>query len=116
MLVKYASGDIGTFIVSWGLPPKVNPPDRRDQIYAPRGLGEASYGMRHQELLAMTEGGSWQTLAVSHTDMFQNEINAFARWVVADEPFPATGEDGKAALRVALAAIEAIRTGKTIAL
>lgn len=116
VLVKYASGDIGTFVVCWGLPPKVNPPDRRDQIYAPRGLGEAAYGMRHQELLAMTEGGLWQTLSVSHEDMFQNEIKAFARWVLDEETFPASGEDGKAALRVALAAIQAIETGQTIQL
>ncbi len=116
LVVRFESGDVGTFVVSWGLPPGVNPPNPRDQIYGPRGLGEVHYAMKHQELLILPEGADWQTLAVSEADMYQREIERFARWILAEEPFPATGEDGKAALRVALAALESIETGETIRL
>lgn len=114
LLVKFESGDIGTFVVSWGLPPKVTPHGHPDQIYGTNGLGEVYYGRSKQELLFMEEGASWHTLSISHQDMYQNQIDSFARWVLEDELFPAVGEDGKSALRVVLAALESIQTGKTI--
>jgi predicted dehydrogenase len=114
ILVKYASGDIGTFTVCWGLPLKVNPAQHKDQLYAPLGLAELSYGGGMQELRRMSENGIWQTLSISHQNMYENQIQAFADWVRNDQPFPATGEDGKLALRVALAALESIQTGETV--
>ncbi len=113
VLVRYASGDIGTFVVTWGLPLKVNPSQHHDQIYAPNGLAELYFG-NQQELRLMRENGIWQTLCISHQNMYRNQIRSFANWVLKDEPFPATGADGKLALRVALAALESIRTGQTI--
>ena len=113
VVVKYASGDIGTFVVTWGLPLKVNPSQHHDQIYAPNGLAELYFG-NQQELRLMRENGIWQTLSISHQNMYQNQIRSFANWILKDEPFPATGEDGKLALQVALAALESIRTGQTI--
>ena len=114
VLVKYASGDIGTFVVSWGLPLKVNPSQHHDQIYAPYGLAELYYAGNQQELRLMGENCIWQTLSISHQNMYKNQIRSFANWVLKDEPFPAKGEDGKLALQVALAALESIRTGQTI--
>jgi predicted dehydrogenase len=114
VVVKYASGDVGTFVVTWGLPPRVVPPGRPDQIYGPNGLGEAYYGGNQQEIRLMQEGGAWNTLSISHEDMYDNEIAAFARWVLRDEPFPTQGQDGKLALQVALAAIESIHTGQAV--
>lgn len=116
MIVKYASGDIGTFVVSWGLPSKVNPNQHHDQIYAPNGLAELYYAANQQELRLMHENGLWQTLSISHQDMYQTQIRSFADWLLKEEPFPATGVEGKLALRVALAALESIRTGQTIQL
>ena len=116
VLVKFASGDIGTFVVSWGLPAKVNPPQHKDQIYGPLGLGEAYFHGNQQELQIMQAGGVWQTLAISHEDMYQNQAANFVKWILDDVPFPVTGEDGKAALQVALTALESIKTGKTIQL
>jgi myo-inositol 2-dehydrogenase/D-chiro-inositol 1-dehydrogenase/scyllo-inositol 2-dehydrogenase (NAD+) len=114
IVVKFESGDIGTFVVSWGLPPKVTPPGNRDQIYGPNGFGELYYATNKQELLSMREGAVWRTLAISHEDMYQVQINNFTRWLLADEPFPAMGETGKSVLRVALAALESIQTGMTV--
>jgi predicted dehydrogenase len=116
VLVSYDSGDIGTFVVSWGLPTKVVPPGQPDQFYGSKGLGQAYYGSNQQELRLMREGGAWETLAISHEDMYQREIAAFARWVLQDETFPTQGEEGRLALRVALGAIESIRTGRVIKL
>ena len=116
IVVKYASGDIGTFVVCWGLPSKVNPTQHHDQIFAPKGLSELYYAANKQELRLMRENGIWQTLSISHQDMYQNQIRSFADWVLNNEPFPATGADGKLALQVAQAALESIRTGQTILL
>ena len=116
VLVRYASGDIGTFVVSWGLPPKVTPAAHPDQIYAPHGLLELYYAQNQQELRVLQEGGLWHTIAISHQNMYQNQAQSFANWLVKDEPFPATGEDGKLALEVALGALESIRSGKTVSL
>jgi predicted dehydrogenase len=116
VLVKYASGDIGTFVVTWGLPAKVNPAQHHDQIYSPRGMAELYYAANQQELRLMGENGAWKTLCISHEDMYKNQIQAYANWVLKDEPFPARGEDGKLALQVALAALESIETGQTIQL
>ena len=112
--VRYASGDVGVFVMSWGLPPKVNPENHPDQFYGAEGLGEVYYAAGKQELRNLRENGFWQTLAISHENMYNRQIAAFARWVLTDEPFPATGEDGKLALKVALAALESIRIGETV--
>ena len=114
VLVRFESGDIGTFVVTWGLPSKVNPPQHQDQIYGPKGLGKAYYHGNKQELQVMSEGGVWETLSISHEDMYQNQAANFVKWILEDQPFPATGEDGKAALQVALAALESIQTNQTI--
>jgi predicted dehydrogenase len=116
VLVKFDSGDIGTFVVTWGLPPKVTPESHPDQIYGAGGLGEVYYGRNKQELRLMTEDGWWQTVSISHEDMYQNQIDAFVRWVSGEDEFPAKGEDGRLALQVALGALESIETGKTVLL
>jgi predicted dehydrogenase len=112
--VHYASGDIGTFVVCWGLPPKVNPSAQPDQIYSPRGVIEISYGQNLQEMRVMQEGGFWHTQSISHHNMYQTQIQCFSDWILKDEPFPSRGEDGKLGLEVALAALESINTGKTV--
>lgn len=114
ILVRYASGDIGTFVVSWGLPPAVVPPGAPDQILGSKGVAQAMYAMAHQQVQTMPEGGGWETVCTSDQDMYQLEITSFSRSILEDRPFPATGEDGKAALRVALAALDSIRTGEPV--
>lgn len=116
VLVNYASGDIGTFVVSWGLPPKVVPPGNPDQFYGPKGLGQVYYSGNQQELRLMGEGGVWETLSISHEDMYQHEIAAFTRWVLQGDTFPTQGEEGRLALRVALGALESIHTGQVVQL
>lgn len=116
ILVRYASGDLGTFVVSWGLPPAVNPTPVPDQILGAKGMAQVVFATAHQQVEVMREGGTWDTVATSHEDMYQVEINRFAEWVLEDHPFPATGTDGLAALRVALAAVASADTGQSVSL
>ena len=114
ILVRYASGDLGTFVVSWGLPPAVNPTLVPDQILGAKGVAQAVFDTAHQQVDVMCEGGTWDTVASSHEDMYRVEISRFAQWVLKDHPFPATGTDGLAALRVALAALTSAVTGQSV--
>jgi predicted dehydrogenase len=116
VLVRYASGDIGTFFVSWGLPAGVNPASTPDQILGPKGLVQVTYGLEDQSAQVMVEGGEWEPIAASEQNMYQRQIASFARAILADETFLAPGEDGKAALRVALATLESIDSGQVVSL
>jgi predicted dehydrogenase len=114
--VRYESGDVGTFVVSWGLPPEVNPDGVPDEIMGPKGLARASYALNHQQVDMMSAGAMWETIASSDEDMYEVEIARFAEWVLNDRPFPAGGAEGLAALRVALAALESVQTGRAVSL
>lgn len=114
IVVRYASGDVGTFVVSWGLPPGVIPLSVPDQIVGPKGMAQVEYGIAHQEVQMMREGGGWEAISASDQDMYRIEIARFARCILENRPFPTTGENGKAALRVALAALESIETMQTV--
>ena len=136
--VTFASGDIGVFNVCWGLPPSVTPPSARDKILGANGFAEAFYARDHQEIRALYEvTGSvfdkedkegeatsdeppiearWQIVASSRQDMYRREIANFAHCIQNDLTPLAGGAEGLRALRVALGALESIRTGKTVKL
>ncbi len=116
VLVRYASGDTGTFVCSWGLPPGVVPPGSPDIVFGPAGALHLTYGMTHQEARVLREGGAWETIATCDEDMYQREIASFARCILEDRPPVAGGAAGRAALRVALAAIESSQTGRSVRL
>jgi UDP-N-acetylglucosamine 3-dehydrogenase len=112
--VRYASGDIGAFVVCWGLPPGVAPSGSPDQIFGPDGMAQVKYSPPHQEVRVMREGGKWELVSSSEEDMYRLQIERFARCILEDQPPPVTGEDGRVALQVALAAIESIQTGQPV--
>lgn len=114
IVVRYASGDIGTFVVSWGLPPGVTPPGRPDHIFGPAGLAEVAYGITHQEVRVSRRGAESELVFSSDQDMYQLEINDFARAILEDRPPQTTAADGKRSLQVALAALESIQTGRAV--
>jgi UDP-N-acetylglucosamine 3-dehydrogenase len=116
IVVQYASGDIGNFVVSWGLPPGVTPPGRPDHIFGPHGLAEVAYGMTHQEVRVSRSGAEAEVLAASEQDMYQLEIDDFARAILDDRPPTTTAEDGRISLGVALAALESIQSGRAVSL
>lgn len=116
VVVRYASGDTGTFVCSWGLPPGATPAGGPDVIFGPRGALYLTYDLAHQEARWLREGGQWETVAVCDEDMYQREIASFARCIIEDREPVAGGAEGRAALRVALAALESARTGKIVRL
>lgn len=113
--VRYESGDIGSFVVCWGLPPQAAATERPDQIVGPGGLVHASFQMTHQQATLET-GDTIVTIAQSNQNMYQLEIDDFAECIRNNHPPQATGEDGKAALQVATAAIESMQTNRPVLL
>ncbi len=116
ILVRYASGDIGSFIVSWGLPPGVNPAFRPDRIFGPAGTVELGLGPDHQEARLTKEGSDLELVVNSNRNMYRLEIVDFARCILEDRPPRNTGQQGRAALQVALAALESIQTDRPVAM
>lgn len=114
LIVQYESGDLGSFTVTWGLPPAVNPPPMPDLIFGPLGMYEVIIERTFQGLRWLQEGGEWRNLASGESDLYFDEIAAMKRWILEGQPYPATAEAGELALRVALAARESMRSGKPI--
>ncbi len=123
--VRYDSGDVGVFTVSWGLPPKVVPEGVPDQILGPRGMAHVGYGRNHQWAKVLREPpadaeedaeNEWKMLSESQEDMYQLEIANFAYSILNDRRPAARGEEGLMALRVALGALESIETGQPVRL
>lgn len=114
IVVRYASGDVGNLLVSWGLPPGVTPPGRPDQIFGPNGLAELEYGLNHQDLRLLRSGAAPELVAGSDEDMYQLEISDFARAILEDRPPKIGVAEGRDSLKVALAALESIQTGRTV--
>ena len=129
VVVRYDSGDVGTFVVAWGLPYGVNPPGVPEQIYGPKGLAEISFGQAHQhfwvmqstsqsadhqEMRVKTDGNEWQVISSSDENMYHREIANFPRCLLQDEPLPVTGADGLRALKTARAALKSVRTGQVV--
>ena len=125
IIVRYDSGDVGIFTVSWGLPPKVVPAALPDQLLGPRGMAHVAYGRRHQWAKVLREPpadaaedveNEWKVLSESREDMYQLEIANFAYSILRDRRPAAGGEEGLMALRVALGALESIETGQPVRL
>ena len=116
IVVRYQSGDVGNFVVTWGLPPGVVPPGKPDQILGTIGQAQIGYSMDNQSLEIMREGGALETVASSQEDMYQRQITTFAQSILDHQVPHVTGEDGKNALRVALAALESLKSNQLIKL
>lgn len=112
--VPYESGDIGSYVVSWGLPPGTDSVYLPDQLFCPQGLVQITTHWGRQEAQVMREGQAWQPIAVSKESMYQRQVVHFAECVLEDKPPLVTGEIGREALRVALAALEALETGRVV--
>jgi len=116
VIVQYASGDLGCFTVTWGLPPAVNLAPMPDLILGPQGVYEVVIERNYQSLRWLKEGGEWRSLASDENDLYFREIAAMARWILEGVPYPATAEAGELALRLALAARRSLETGEVIKL
>jgi len=112
ILVEFASGDVGSLSLSWGLPAGVSSETMED-VLGPDGV-IAVNGL--DELVVQTDGGETEVFNDLDTNMYEREIAAFAEAIREDKPVAAGGEDGMIALQVSLAALRSIETGQAVTL
>jgi len=109
--VEHASGDLGVFTICWGLPPGAKAGAVED-IVGPKG-GVVLEGNR---IIVTTEGGAQRELDCPGAADKKPEIAGFVRAIEGQGEPAAVGEDGRAALRVSLAALESLRTAEAVSL
>ncbi len=112
IIVQFASGDIGMLSLSWGLP-RGTSTSSVEHIMGPDGVIELIEGER---VVLRTREEEETVLERAENDMYVDEIAAFAAAIREDKPPFASGEDGLAALRVSLAALESVKTGQVVKL
>jgi predicted dehydrogenase len=106
--VEFDSGDIGELTMCWGLPSKTSA--FTDQtILAQNGIS------RMQNGIITLNCGRWQTTEKCEFS-WSPIIVDFAKAIASGEPSPVRGEDGLAALKMAMAALESIETGEIVML
>jgi len=111
IIVDFASGDVGTFLTSWGLPKGVTLPGLND-MFGPKGVlipGGA-------QVKIIKRGGEETVIDGLGGEMDLGQVRYFAQCVRGEKEPINTGEDAKIALRVSLAALEAIETGNSVLL
>lgn len=110
VLVEYASGDVGMISLSWGLPRGVGAPGG-EQVLGAGGV-IALQGSRALKLTR--KGGAEEAFGDFAGDLQPRQEASFAE-AVRSGTAPVTGpEDGLVALKVSLAALESIRTGRAV--
>ncbi len=108
--VRFWSGDVGNFLVSWGVPPGVVPQPMPEVMLTASGVLHLTFGASHQQASLQPEGGEWETIAICDENMYEREIMDFAQAILHNRPTLVSGEQGRAALQVSLAALESIQT------
>lgn len=93
--------------------------DIRTEVLGTRGALQVGY-LRQTPLLFLSQGGITHD-AVDHwlerfADAYRNELDDFVRCILEDRPARPTGEDGRKALAVALAAEGSYRQGQPVSL
>ncbi len=111
-VVEFASGDLGVFNVSWGMPRGVDLlDDSEDVVIGPAGYLKLDF--RWDARLAR-RGEPVVEIPRIESHPIEDDVVDFAARLRDGRPPFADGADGRRALRVALAALESIETGKTI--
>lgn len=126
-LLRFAGGEIGLLDINWLTPTKV----RQLSVTGERGHFVADYlrqdlrfyenvaADRHWESFGVLQGvgeGTMTRLHIPQREPLAEELRAFAAAAAGDAPPVVTGEDGRAALALALALVEAGRRGEAVVL
>ena len=109
IIVEFASGDLGVMTLSWGMPAGTRCPGGED-ILGPNGIIRVSFPGE----ITITSGPKEEKITGLTDDTHLIQATAFARAVSAGTPVKATARDGLTALKVSLAVLESIATGKTV--
>jgi len=114
VMVEFSSGDIGVITTSWALPEALEKyRTHQEEVCGPWGL---IVECTQEGFTLVNRDGKGETISFPGQDPYGEEIKDFAMRLRMGEPPRATGEDGKRALRVALAVLEAIETSKAVEL
>ena len=110
--VDFASGDVGCFHVSWGLPEGIKG-GGRTYLLTPDAWSE--FGVGADEVTIQRGEGRTQVLDNLQGDMLAEQAAHFAEAIRNGTRPSTTGEDALVALKVSLAALESIDTGDVVA-
>lgn len=111
-LIRFASGAVACVEVGWVLP-NTHPrqADFKLEVIGTRGMAEVD--ATSQDLVVCAQGG-WEVPRIGQT--LDAEIAHFLDCILNDKPPLITGEEGREALRLSLAAQESASTGRTVEL
>jgi len=110
LTVEYSSGDVGAISLTWGLPRGTKAPGP-EQVLCPNGVvtpqGFKGFTFTRRD-------GEEETFGDYDADLYGLQAASFAEAIREGKP-PMTGaEDGLVALKVSLATLESIETGKAV--
>ncbi len=113
VVIKYHSGDMTQFSTSWGLPRSLAANGlTTDKFVGPDGI---IYGDIRKELTLVQADGTTESISNAGINWWQDEILAFA-WAIREGGSYIGAENGIEALKLSLAALEAIESGETVKL
>jgi len=115
-IIEYASGDTCTLLTTNSLPPAIKREQhlRVEEYIGP--MGTIIGGVRTGLTLVRTDGSVETFPQDNFQEWFHKEVKAFAEAVQSNKKVPITGDDGKMAVRVALAILESVESGQTVTL
>lgn len=116
--VGYASGDVGTMTVSWGLAQGTRLPAQPERLIGPRAVAVAGpFKNFTWEGFTIHRGDAEEFHALPMVNPFALQAQAFIDYVDGVRGKPASSlSEGRHLLRLSLAALEAIETGRAVQL
>jgi predicted dehydrogenase len=110
VLLEFASGDLGVFSISWGLPPGTESGANED-ILGPQGAVGVS-----GPIVTLSSGEDRQEWECPESGEKALEVAALIDQIEGKEPrpTPAALADGRIALECSLASLESMRGGRSI--
>jgi len=115
IIATFASGDIGIINISWGLPDGCSGKNK-EEIWGPEGL-ITGLDYSPKEFCILGAGYEKKMFIKNKNksqDSFDGLVDSFVKSIRSNQPLAVTGEDGKKALKISLAALKSIKTGRAV--
>src|SRR5207302_5110906 len=94
--INYASGDLATMTISWGLAAHSRLRGRQDRVFGPRGGAQGDVTNR----LELFEGDRTEIIEIQHENLHQKEFSLFTDALEHGKPVPVGFRQGKEMLAV----------------